>query len=126
MAPWPHLHPDYGRHFPALLERAERGGYLSPDTLGVIEGFGIQLGTWPGAPGTVDSLPPGDVEGFTWSPTLEALAELEAMLWAFHVEHVAIAAVQIGYEQGTGGTSGVEFLQMATFRRAFPWLWGRQ
>ena len=49
--------------------------------------------------------------------------ELEAMLFGFHVEHVAVAATHIGHERGTGGTSGVEFLMMALFRRAFPWLW---
>ena len=50
--------------------------------------------------------------------TLRCLAGvIEAMLLAFHVEHVAIAAHQIGYARGTGGTSGVEFLLLATFRR---------
>jgi tryptophan 2,3-dioxygenase len=48
---------------------------------------------------------------------------LEAMLFGFHLEHVATAIAHIGHERGTGGTSGVEFLQMALFRRAFPGLW---
>ena len=33
------------------------------------------------------------------------------------------AAAQIGRVPGTGGTSGVDFLVIALFRRAFPALW---
>ena len=45
------------------------------------------------------------------------------MLFGFQMEHAATAAYQIGTVRGTGGTSGVEFLLLATFRRAFPLLW---
>ncbi len=122
----PHLHPAYGAHIPDLVALARHAGYLTADVLDVLGQFGIELGAWPEGAPELDPLPaisaaPEPVPGSR--ADLEWLAHLEAMLLAFHVEHVAIAAVQIGYEQGTGGTSGVEFLLLATFRRAFPWFW---
>lgn len=122
----PHLHPSYGAHLPAILRIAERRGYLSPDVEGLIEGFGLRLGEWPAPmPSSVDvpEIEPPAGLGSAEMADLALLAELEAALVAMHLEHVATAAVQIGAEQGTGGTSGVEFLLVATFRRAFPRLW---
>ncbi|MFN8422921.1 MAG: hypothetical protein U0470_05840 [Anaerolineae bacterium] len=54
---------------------------------------------------------------------LARFAGIEAMLFGFHFTHVATAAAQIGRVPGTGGTSGVDFLLIALFRRAFPALW---
>jgi hypothetical protein len=123
----PHLHSDYGQHVPDLLALAERQGHLSDDVLTVLARHGVQLGVWPaGGPAFAplpQDLPPLPTLGEEDARTMRCLAGVEAMLLAFHVEHVAIAAHQIGYSQGTGGTSGVEFLLLATFRRAFPRLW---
>lgn len=123
----PHLHADYGRHVPDLLALAERQGHLSDDVLAALARHGVQLGVWPAGGPAYPPLPqdtaPLPSLGEEDRRTLRCLAGVEAMLLAFHVEHVAIAAHQIGYAQGTGGTSGVEFLLLATFRRAFPRLW---
>ncbi|MCB0215639.1 MAG: hypothetical protein KDH92_03310 [Chloroflexi bacterium] len=122
----PHLHPDYGRHLPSILRIAEGRGYLRPEVRGLIEGFGLRLGEWPARMSSNDEVPeiavPAGI-GSAEMADLSLLAELEAALVAMHLEHVATAAVQIGAEHGTGGTSGVEFLLVATFRRAFPALW---
>lgn len=124
----PHLHPDYARHQPDLAAIARRGGWMTGDVLRVLAEHGLDPGQWPGderAPAA--PLPPAGppVHDAAVVAALAPLAELEAMLFGFHVEHVAVAAVQIGAVRGTGGTSGVEFLLTALFRRAFPALWER-
>ncbi len=131
----PHLHPDYGAHIPLLLDLALRHGYVARDILATFDRFALALGEWP-AEARVPGDPPGAyrrAEGGSQAvpdsltdadqADLAHLVEIEAMLFGFHLEHVATAAVQIGAVRGTGGTSGVEFLLIATFRRAFPWLW---
>ncbi len=122
----PHLHPDYASHIPDLIKLARNGGYLSLDVEAVFAEHGIELGRWPAEPaagpatfGPSVQIEPTDQQVCALGPYVE----LESMLFGFHVEHVAVAAAQIGHERGTGGTSGVEFLMMALFRRAFPWLW---
>jgi tryptophan 2,3-dioxygenase len=122
----PHLHPGFRPHIPLLLDLALRRGYVVPDILATFDHFALSLGEWP-AEAPVTGAPPTRQSPPTLSATdrrdLAAMVELEAMLFGFHLEHVATAAVQIGAVQGTGGTSGVEFLLIATFRRAFPRLW---
>lgn len=122
----PHLHPGYRPHIPLLLDLALRRGYVASDILATFDHFALSLGEWP-AEAPVTGAPPTSQSPPTLSDSdrrdLAAMVELEAMLFGFHLEHVATAAVQIGAVQGTGGTSGVEFLLIATFRRAFPRLW---
>lgn len=126
----PHLHPDYGADIPALFDLARRRGYLSADGAQVLQAHDIRLGEWPDGVPVADRLPEASA---ALRPPVEAdladlacLAEIEAMLFGFHVEHVATTAVQIGHVLGTGGTTGVDFLLLATFRRAFPRLWRGQ
>ena len=110
---------------PALLELAQRGGYLAQDVEACFDDFKLKLGDWP-----AEGPPALDIPQLEM-PVLERearmhlmlLCEVEAMLFAMALEHVATAAVQIGADRGTGGTSGVEFLLLSTFRRAFPKLW---
>ena len=125
-APLPHLHPGHGADAPALLDLARRGRFVSPGIEAELALHGLALGQWPpGAPA------PGPMPAVDAPPTLAAedlsvlawLAEIEAMFFGFHLEHVATTAAQIGSVRGTGGTSGVEFLLLATFRRGFPRLW---
>lgn len=123
---WPHIHPDYGAHIPDLIRLARHGGYLGDGVEAVFAEHGISLEHWPAETVGHPALPTVDDPPELTDSLICALGpyvELEAMLFGFHVEHVAVAAAQIGHERGTGGTSGVEFLQMALFRRAFPWLW---
>jgi tryptophan 2,3-dioxygenase len=123
---WPRLHPAYGAHIPRLVELARRRGCLSADVPAVLRAHAITLGVWPAGAPQSDGLPGtrGQVElDEPARADLARLAEIEAMLFAFHLEHVATTAVQIGHVAGTGGTSGVEFLLLATFRRAFPGIW---
>jgi len=123
----PHLHPSYSSHHPALIAIARRGGWLTADALDVLAAHGIDAHAWPMGAAPCAMVPAAqpwpDLDGA--ARMLAPFAELEAMLFGFHVEHVAVAAVQIGAVRGTGGTSGVEFLQTALFRRAFPALWER-
>lgn len=122
----PHLHPDYAADIPTLLAVAQRCGYVSADVGRTFDRFALALGEWPEeapAEGRVQRVPaPGDL-GEADRADLAQLVEIEAMLFGMHLEHVATAAVQIGAIRGTGGTAGVEFLLIATFRRAFPKLW---
>lgn len=122
----PHMHADYEAHIPDLLRLARHGGYLSQDVEAVFDAHDIELGHWPAEPPDAPASPDGGRLPAIEDDVLCAAGpyvELEAMLFGFHVEHVAVAASQIGHERGTGGTSGVEFLLLALFRRAFPALW---
>jgi tryptophan 2,3-dioxygenase len=42
--------------------------------------------------------------------------------WRFH--HVLMVEREIGAKQGTGGSSGVEYLRSTLGKRFFPELWG--
>lgn len=122
----PHLHPDYGAHISALLGVALARGYVSGDILDTFAHFSLPLGEWPAEAPVSGPVPPIERPATMDDrerSDLTNLVELEAMLFGMHLEHVAVAAVQIGAVRGTGGTSGVEFLLLATFRRAFPALW---
>jgi hypothetical protein len=124
--PLPHLHPAYGAHMPSLVALAQRGGYLAADVLGLLDGVGLKLGEWPAEMPSEKAVEPFVTLAAPSDQNLadlSLLAELEAALVAMHLEHAATAAHQIGADRGTGGTSGVEFLLVATFRRAFPALW---
>jgi tryptophan 2,3-dioxygenase len=123
----PHLHPEYGAHIPVLLDLAARRGYLTPDAVEALKAHDVELGRWLDRVPSPSPLPETGMPDVRLSDRdradLRRLAELEAMLFGLHVEHVATTAVHIGHVKGTGGTSGVEFLLLATFRRAFPRLW---
>lgn len=124
----PPLHPNYAPQLPELFEAALAGGYVSTDILATFANQGLALGRWPAGapvpdwPADIAPLPAFDARQAAW---VDGLKEIEAMIFGFQMEHAATAAVQIGTVQGTGGTSGVEFLLLATFRRAFPRLWAR-
>lgn len=122
----PPLHPRYAPQLPRLFAAARAGDYVSSDIEATFDRLHLVLGAWPaGAPHDPwpDQVPlprPVDARG---ARALGQLREIEAMIFGFQMEHAATAAAQIGTEHGTGGTSGVEFLLLATFRRAFPLLW---
>ena len=129
----PRFHPDYAHSIPALAAMAKAGGYVSADVPGILAAHGVILGAWPKGAQVPAPLPVDfklethalDSARTSDPDTVARLTELEAMLFGFHLEHIATTVVQIGHVRGTGGTSGAEFLAMATFRRAFPWLWLR-
>lgn len=47
--------------------------------------------------------------------------DLQLDLWREH--HVRVVERSIGFKKGTGGSSGVGYLQSTTGRRCFPFLW---
>lgn len=47
--------------------------------------------------------------------------DLQLDLWREH--HVRVVERSIGFKRGTGGSSGVGYLQSTTGRRCFPFLW---
>lgn len=122
----PSIHPRYAPQLPRLFAAARAGGYVSSDILSTFERQGMVLGAWPSGAGHEpwpDHLPRANPVDARGALVVEQLREIEAMIFGFQMEHAATAAAQIGTEHGTGGTSGVEFLLLATFRRAFPLLW---
>ncbi len=122
----PPLHPHYAPQLPRLFEAARAGGYVSPDIEAEFARLNLVLGAWPVGAAHDDwpaELPEPRVLDARSARAVDQLREVEAMIFGFQMEHAATAADQIGTEHGTGGTSGVEFLLLATFRRAFPLLW---
>lgn len=131
----PRLHPAHAASMVDLRAAAVAGGWLDDGTLALLDRHGLDLGVWPpGAPSPADDALPTSAPPAAADAALAAmdaadralvgrLAGLEAMLFGFHATHVATAAAQIGRVPGTGGTSGVDFLLIALFRRAFPVLW---
>ncbi|MEO8084710.1 MAG: hypothetical protein ABI780_12880 [Ardenticatenales bacterium] len=131
----PRLHPSHAASLPDLMRIARDGGWLGPESAALLSAQRVAIDAWPpGAPtpsGAPAPEPPppatADAEWAALSPVrqtvLARFAALEAMLFGFHLTHVATAAAQIGRVPGTGGTSGVDFLLIALFRRAFPALW---
>lgn len=122
----PPLHPRYAPQLPRLFAAARAGAYVSPDIEASFARLNLVLGAWPSGAAHApwpDAVPiPRRVDA-SGERALTHLREIEAMIFGFQMEHAATAADQIGTEHGTGGTSGVEFLLLATFRRAFPLLW---
>ena len=53
----------------------------------------------------------------------ETLVEIAESFWLITAAHVHAAARTIGQRPGTGGTSGVAYLEEALKVRAFPELW---
>lgn|GEM_PF-2608741 len=131
----PRLHPGHAASLPDLLAMAYRGGWVDQASTARLAAAGVRIDVWPPdapEPPSTDVPPPPPTTAadaaFAALPsadrgTLSRFAGLEAMLFGFHVAHVATAAAQIGRVPGTGGTSGVDFLVIALFRRAFPALW---
>jgi tryptophan 2,3-dioxygenase len=129
----PRLHPRFGRHEATLLRLALARGVVSQDIEAVLAAHGVVAGRWPAAVaedmvGASAGEPSTAVAAEAAAspqrgPALAALARFEAMLHGFHLEHVATTAHHIGHTRGTGGTSGVDFLLLATFRRIAPRLW---
>ncbi|MFQ5460035.1 MAG: hypothetical protein ACE5EL_04510, partial [Anaerolineae bacterium] len=122
----PHLHPAHGADAQALLRLAEASGAVAASIGGDLDRLGIRLGAWPaGAPAPGPrALPAVRAPGTLRNRRgLEAAVRVEAAFFAFHVEHVLTAAHHIGVVAGTGGTSGVEYLLLSTFRRGLPRLW---
>ena len=120
----PGIHPLYGEHSRRLSKIARGLGFLSEDLDAVLEHEGLKPDSWPEGARVAElpELQAFDAESLSEEDraTFAALIELEALLFSLNLEHVATAAVQIGTERGTAGTSGVEFLMLGTFRRAFP------
>ncbi len=53
----------------------------------------------------------------------ESLIDLDQNLSLWRTHHVYVVERIIGYKQGTGGSSGVAYLQSTTGKRCFPYLW---
>jgi tryptophan 2,3-dioxygenase len=53
----------------------------------------------------------------------EKLVDLDDAFLTWRQKHVVTVERIIGRRQGTGGTSGVDYLQATTARRCFPELW---
>ena len=53
----------------------------------------------------------------------EALVEFDQCLGLWREHHVRVVERIIGFKRGTGGSSGVEYLQSTTMKKIFPYLW---
>ena len=53
----------------------------------------------------------------------ESLVELDEYLQLWREHHVRVVERIIGMKQGTGGSSGVEYLKTTTTKKSFPLLW---
>lgn len=53
----------------------------------------------------------------------ESLVDLDQHLSLWREHHVRVVERVIGFKQGTGGSSGVEYLRSTTTKKAFPYLW---
>jgi tryptophan 2,3-dioxygenase len=53
----------------------------------------------------------------------ESLVEFDQYLSLWREHHVRVVERVIGFKRGTGGSSGVEYLQSTTSKKAFPLLW---
>lgn len=54
---------------------------------------------------------------------LETLADFDEGLSLFRDHHVRVVERLIGYREGTGGSSGVDYLRKTTTKKCFPELW---
>ena len=53
----------------------------------------------------------------------ESLVDFDAQLALWREHHVRVVERIIGFKRGTGGSSGVEYLQTTTTKKCFPYLW---
>ena len=53
----------------------------------------------------------------------ESLVEFDQTLALWREHHVRVVERVIGFKRGTGGSSGVEYLQSTTSKKCFPYLW---
>ena len=53
----------------------------------------------------------------------ESLVDFDQHLGLWREHHVRVVQRVIGFRRGTGGSSGVEYLQSTTQKKAFPLLW---
>ncbi len=53
----------------------------------------------------------------------ESLVDFDAQLGLWREHHVRVVERIIGFKRGTGGSSGVEYLQSTTGKKCFPYLW---
>lgn len=53
----------------------------------------------------------------------ESLIEFDECLALWREHHVRVVERVIGHKTGTGGSSGVNYLQSTTSKKCFPWLW---
>jgi tryptophan 2,3-dioxygenase len=53
----------------------------------------------------------------------ESLVEFDQNLALWREHHVRVVERVIGFKRGTGGSSGVEYLQSTTSKKCFPYLW---
>jgi tryptophan 2,3-dioxygenase len=53
----------------------------------------------------------------------ESLVEFDEHLALWREHHVRVVERVIGHKMGTGGSSGVEYLQSTTSKKCFPSLW---
>jgi tryptophan 2,3-dioxygenase len=120
-----HLHQAYGTHARDLLAVALADGTVSHDIERALANHGVEIGEWPRGAAVSGGEPARAEPRALLDPSgaLGAAVRIDAALFGFHLEHVATTAHQIGFERGTGGTAGVEFLLLATFRRGMPRLW---
>jgi tryptophan 2,3-dioxygenase len=53
----------------------------------------------------------------------ESLVEFDEFFGLWREHHVRVVERVIGFKRGTGGSSGVEYLQSTTSKKIFPFLW---
>jgi tryptophan 2,3-dioxygenase len=53
----------------------------------------------------------------------ESLVEFDEYFGLWREHHVRVVERIIGFKRGTGGSSGVEYLQSTTMKKIFPFLW---
>ncbi|MCC6175604.1 MAG: hypothetical protein IT305_09905 [Chloroflexi bacterium] len=97
----------------ALGLRTSRGSPLYTAFTGVLERAGL----------TLEAIYQNPSHGGVLYRIAEALVDISEGFWLLTAAHVRIAERTIGKRPGTGGTSGVSYLEQALAEKAFSDLW---
>lgn len=62
-------------------------------------------------------------DNYHWVLFFESLLDFDEKIALWRQTHILMVARTIGHKQGTGGSSGIEFLQKRATARFFPELW---
>lgn len=106
----------------AFYEMLRRSGMAIPENATVLE----RKGDANARKAVIEALRPlyeNPASNFPLYILCESLVDLDEKLSMWREHHVKVVERIIGSRMGTGGSSGVSYLQSTTSKRLFPWLW---